>query len=267
MLYIAPSVLLAATDASLANPVFLWDNLVTSTGITADEEDADYPATNLANPQTFSMWKSGSTADQDIVFDVASTDPIDAIGIARHNFGSGQVVVKIYGITADMGAVFELLAELTPGDDSPLLAIFDEGYYVQIKVSLEPDTVEPQAAVAYIGTALIMPRGTPAGFVHLKDGLERETLSTLAENGDFLGDITVSERLVTTVEFRVLDGDWYRETMRPFVQSREPFFYAWSPSTLPNESGFAKFAGVPKGQVNQYTGEVDVSISVIGLAL
>ncbi len=268
MIYIAPSVVLDASLAgSLACPVFLWDNLVTAAGITADEEDSDYPATNLANPQTSSLWKATSTADQDIIFDVLSDEPIDSVGIARHNFGSGNVGVKIYGITAEPGAVFVLLADLTPGDDSPILSVVDEDYYIQIKISLEPDATIPQAAVVYIGTALIMPRSTPAGFVMLKDGLEREALTGIAENGDFLGDVITSETLTTSVDFKVLDGDWYRESMRPFVQSSVPFFFARAPLTMPTEAGFAKFNGVPKGQVNQFTGEVDVSIPITGLAL
>jgi hypothetical protein len=267
MFHIAPSILLMAFAGELDCPVFLWDNLVTIDGITADQEDADFPATNLSNPQTSSPWKSGSTAGQDIVFDVAPMQPIDGIGIARHNFGSGSVGVKIYGITAEPGAVFVLLADLAPGDDSPIFAIVEPDYYVQVKISLEPGTVEPQAAVIYIGSVLTMPRSTPAGFVLPKDGVERETLNGFAENGDFLGDIITSERLTTTIDFKLLEGDWYRATMRAFVQSSLPFFYAFSPVALPGETAFAKFNGVPKGQVNQFTGQVDVSIPITGLAL
>jgi len=267
MLYINPSIVLAGDLSSLSCPVFLWHNLVTVSGITADEEDADYPATNMANPQTSSSWKGETTGDQDIVFDVTPTDPINGVGIARHNLGSTHCGVKIYGITADVGASFELLAELSPGDDSPIFAIFDEGYYVQIKLSLEPDATIPEMAVVYIGTTLTMPRSTPPGFVLPKDALERDVLNGFAENGDFLGDIVTSELLKTSIDFKVLTGDWYRSNMRAFVQSSLPFFYCFSPATLPDETAFAKFNGVPKGQVSQFTGEVDVSIPIIALAL
>lgn len=267
MIYINPSIVIDATLGSLDCPVFLWDNLVTADGIAADEEDSDFPATNLANPQTSSLWRGTTTGSQDIIFDVDGDDPINAIGIARHNFGSGAIEAQIYGITADEGASFELLADLSPGDDSPILAIVDGSYYAQIKLSLTPDAVIPQAAVIYIGTALIMPRSTPAGFVLLKDALERDMLTGMAENGDFLGDIIVSQKLTTTIDFKLLDADWYVENMRPFVQSSVPFFYARSPNLMPDEMGFAKFGSVPKGQVNQFTGEVDVSIPITGLAL
>lgn len=268
MIYISPSIVLdAAAYASLANPVFLWNNLVTYSGITADEEDPLYPATNMANTQTSSVWKSGSTADQDIIFDLTITGPIDAFGIARHNFGRGSVLVNVYGKTAEPGADWVLVAELSPGDDTPILGLFDADYYVQMKISLEPDAIEPQAAVIYFGKALIMPRSTPVGFVPLPDALVRSTLTGIAENGDFLGDIILSERLNTTVDFRSLDGDWYRANMRPFVQAGIPFFYCWSPTYYPEEGGFAKFEGVPQGTVAQWRGEMDVSLRLVGLAL
>jgi hypothetical protein len=267
MIYISPSVVLASSIYDLANPVFLWNNLVTVAGIAADEEDADYPASNLANPQTSSLWKSGSTADQSIEFTVDSDAPIDSVGIARHNWGSGVVEVTILGITAEPGAVYTELANFTPGDDSPVLAVFDADFYIGIRIDLEPASVEPQAAVVYVGTLLTMPRSTPTGFVPLPDALDRDMLLGVAENGDFLGDVIVSERLSTNVEFRTLDGDWYRTNMRPFVQAAVPFFYCWSMTQRPEESGYAKFDGTPQGSVSQWTGEMDVSLKIIGLAL
>lgn len=267
MLYIAPSIILAASLGSLDCPVFLWDNLVPASGISADEENASYPASNLANPQTSSLWKATTTGDQDIVIDVISDEAINAIGLARHNFGSGEIGLGIYGKTAEPGADWVQLADLTPGDDAPIFAIVDGDYYTQIKLSLTPDATVPQAAVCYMGTALILPRSTPAGYVLLKDGLERDMLNGYAENGDFLGDVVISQKLATSIEIKLLDGDWYRAHMRPFVQSSAPFFYARSSATMPSEVGYCKFDGTPKGQVNQFTGEVDVSMSVKGLAL
>jgi hypothetical protein len=91
-------------------------------------------------------------------------------------------------------------------------------------------------------------------------------LNGFAENGDFLGDIVTSEA-EDLIDFKMLVGDWYRENMRAFVQSSLPFFYCYSPALLPDETAFAKFNSVPKGQVNQFTGEVDVSIPITALAL
>lgn len=268
MIYVSASIYASVADSTaLTMPVFLWDNLVTAGGIAADDEDPDYPGANLGNPQTSSLWKEGATTPTSITFTIDPDDPVNAIGIARHNFGSGAVGVQIYGITAEPGAVYVLLADLAPGDDSPILAVVDSDYYIGIRIDLTPVSTEPQAAVVYIGSLLIMPRSTPPGYVPLKDGLERETLNGLAENGDFLGDITVSERYATGVEFRLLEGDWYRANMRDFVQSAVPFFYAYNPLEDSTEAGFCKFSGVPKATVSQFTSQVDISLSIIGLAL
>ncbi len=268
MLYLSPALVLApAAYAGLANPVFCWRNVVDVASVAADSEDADYPAVNLANPQTSSVWKSETTDEQYITVAVASDEPVDYVGVARHNFGSGQIAVAVEVKTAEPGAAWEEVASLVPGDDSPLLIMLEAGFYIGVRLKLTPDEVPPQAAVLQVGKALIMPRSTPAGFVPLPDALERETLTGIAENGDFLGDIVTSERLSTTVSFQLLGGDWYRESMRPFVQAGAPFFYCWSPAQYPGEAGFAKFEAVPQGEVNQWRGEMDVTLKLIGLAL
>ncbi len=268
MIYISPALILSADAiASLANPVFAWRNVLTASAIAADEALDAYPVTNLANTQTSSVWKSGSTDAQELVLTINSDAPVDFVGIARHNFGTGSIALTLTGFTAEPGDEGAVLAELSPGTDAPLLILFEAGYYTELRLLLEPIDVAPQAAVLYAGKALIMPRSTPAGFVPLPDALEREQLTGIAENGDFLGDIIISERLTTDVTFQLLDGDWYRQNMRAFVQAGIPFFYCWSPANYPNESGFAKFDGVPRGQVNQWRGEMDVTLRLIGLAL
>lgn len=266
-IFIAPSIVLSADSSSLRWPAFLWTSLITAAGISADHADSNYPATNLANPATASLWKSGSTADQDIVFTVSPSAPIDSVGIARHNWGSGAVGVTILGKTADVGAVFETLLELSPGDDSPILAIFESGYYTQIKISLAPGSVAPQAAVISIGTLLRMTTGIPPGHMPLFDARDITLLTAQAENGDFLGDVITSQLLSTSVDFKLLDPDWYRTNMRAFMRSRDPFFFAWSPTSYPLECSYCKFNGSPKPTINQVSGQMDISLPLIGLAL
>jgi hypothetical protein len=249
-------------------PAFGWDNQVTTDTIAADHEDADYPASNLANPQTSSLWKSGSTADQYITITLTGDTETDYLGVARHNWGSGLVLITVEGITAEPGAVWEELdSERYLADDTPAMFLFEPGFYVGLRFKLEPDAVEPQAAVIYAGKSLRMPTGIPPGHTPLFDALDVETISTLSERGEFLGDIVVSQQLTSSVEFRLIDGDWYRANMRDFVRQRDPFFFAWSPLYHPDECAFAKFSGNPRPVINQATGEVDITLGLIGLAL
>ena len=48
--------------------------------LTTDEEDPDYPATNLANPSTNNRSESGSTADQYITVLFGEEIEVDYIG-------------------------------------------------------------------------------------------------------------------------------------------------------------------------------------------
>lgn len=267
-IYLAPSLVLSPEEsASLRWPAFLWNNVLTIGGIEADSEEVSFPASNLANPQTTSIWKAATTAEQYLTFTLSGEGLVDSVGIARHNFGSAQIAVTIEGITADLGADWEVLAELVPGDDSPILAIFAAGFYVGLRLKLEPEDIAPQAAVVYVGRLLRMPRGIPPGHVPLFDARDVSMLTGVAENGDMLGDVITSEHLGSSVDFRLLNGDWYRANMRPFVEAREPFFFAWAPALYPHECSFAKFDGNPKPTISQVTGEMDISLQIIGLAL
>ncbi len=265
MIYVSPSIVLdPASAASLQYPFILWDNRITA--IAADE-NALYPASNLLNPQTSSYWKSDSTDDQDIIVDLDIDGAIDSFGIEGHNFGSGQIGISVYGITAEPGADWELLAELAPGNDKPIIGIVDAGYFVQLKFSLAPDAIVPQAAVLYVGTGLRLAKGIVPGFVPPADALQTELLSNDADNGAFLGDIIISQRRSTGLTLRPLSRDYYIANLRDFLQARAPFFFHWSPSIAPLEAAYAKFNGDPRAVMNQANLRYDVSWQMTAVAL
>lgn len=269
ILFSSALVLSRATAIVPDLPVILYDNLVTASNIAADEEDADYPVTNLANPQTSSFWKSGSTDDQYITITLDGSIETDCIGVARHNWGSGLVIVSVEAITAEDDAVWtEVVSERTLGDDTPAMFVFEAGFYVGLRFKLQPDTVEPQAAILYAGKSLTVIRSVPIGFKPLKYARSREVQSPDAMNGDFLGEIVISQTLGAPFDVRLMDGAWYWANMQPFVDvSINPFFLAWRPDTWPTDVVFAKATAVPQPTISQYTGEVDISMSLKGLAL
>jgi hypothetical protein len=263
MIYVSPSIVLSpALLAPLRNPSFLWRNAITS--VVADHEDIDYPAVNLLAPQTYSMWKSDTLGQQSLVASISSETAINAIGIAKHNFAGH--VLTIRGITADDGAEWQTLAEMSPGDERAILAVFEPGYYEELEIEIDGE-VMPEAAVLYAGTLLVVPRGVPQSHMLAKDALQRDTLVGVAENGDFLGDVITSERFGFQVDLTALDGDWYRQNMRPFVQSGRPFFYAQSPALMSGEAVFGKLEQVPQGKVSYWGGQMDVSLQIVGLAV
>jgi hypothetical protein len=44
--------------------------------------------------------------------------------------------------------------------------------------------------------------------------------------------------------------------------ANEPFFFAWSPLTYPDEVGYAWVTNDPQPQINEPTGEIDISLQL-----
>lgn len=265
---LSPNLVIGRADDYVDDlPVILWQNLVDTSNLVADHEDTDYPATNLANPRTAELWKSGSTSDGSLTVTLSGEIETDSVGIARHNFGSGEVTVTIYG-TLSGGSPAIVAGPTLLGDDTPALWVFEPDYYTEIEVLLEPGSVQPQAGVLYVGPSLTVMRNVPPGYRPIKHARERDKLIGSSSNGEYIGAIILSERLATTFDLRLLDGDWYWENMQDFVDaSTEPFFLAQFPDSDPTDCAFCWALNDPQPTISQITGEVDISFQLGGLGL
>ena len=81
-----------------------YDNLITISNVAATSEQTSYPATNLANPQTKSLWKSNDAVSVQYVTVTLGGADVDYVGIAGHNFGSTGCSVIIEGQDAEGGS-------------------------------------------------------------------------------------------------------------------------------------------------------------------
>lgn len=258
--------LVGTSDAD--KPVFCGGSLVTSSNIAATYEDADYPARNAANPSTVQLWKSTATGTQYLTATFGAGQTISYLGLARHNFGTiGATITVQYD--PGTGSWATLAGPQIPGDDAPLLFVFNETVATAVRIKIESATDNPQAAVMAAGLALRMVKGLQPGHTPFPFGKTRELVNGAAQNGDYLGDIQIRSRQQMTVNFKALDADWYRNTMADFVEdSRTPFFFAWRPGSYPTECGYAWCTADPQ-PVFAYTRPdlLDISLAMEGLAL
>jgi len=241
---ISPSLVLSdLVEGNPDAPLLGWHNLVTVDGIAADEQDASYPATNLANPSTALRWQAQTTGDQYITFTVSAGAPIDYLGIARHNLGSGQVTVSVeIPHEVNEGEWREVVAEFIPANDQPLVLPFEAVTTSVIRLRLQPDLAIPRMAVVYVGALLRLPRGLQPGLVPPTWAANDEVVAAQSEAGDYLGAITLQRSLSFSVSVQYLNYDWWRANMPSFIEharSRKPFFFAWLPATYPDEVGYA----------------------------
>lgn len=266
-LIISPSpVLSAPPQFDRALPIIGWDNQITVEGTAADSEALNYPASNVANPSTNLLWKSESTDTQYLTFALNEERPSDYIGIARHNLGSGGVVVSIEIQPYDGEEWVELVEGFVVPDDAPILVRFLENVASGMRIKMVPLATPPEIAVVYIGNLMVVPMDIPAGHTPLIDGRVTRTTAGNSEAGDYLGSIVLSQKLASSVSFQYLDEDWYREVMRPFVRRGRGTAFFWSgfPESRPREAGFAWLTSDPRPNFigNEW---VDISFEMGGI--
>lgn len=259
------------------NPIIGYQTLVTSNNVMATTSQADWPASNLANVSTYLKWRaeSGSPLLDEYLTVVPDTaDDIDYIGIAGHNFGSGQMPVSVEVLDESTSPAMwvEVISELLLADDGPVLFRFDKDVYPSVRVRIQPsllaEQVTPFAAVLYVGELLILQRRIYVGHTPVTYGRELSVANHRSIAGAFLGRIVLSETVRTSIEVKNLTPSWYRANFEPFLlAAREiPFFFGWRPGTYPREIGFAWLTGDPQPQNQLANGMMSISFDVEGIA-
>ena len=274
MIVVSRALALTLTTSRDANkPIIGYRNFASS--VVAESALESYPASNLLNPATdpTQRWRSDSSDDQTLEFAVDELSAVDYIGIARHNFGSGQIVVSVeIPDTENEGETIEIVPEFMPGDDAPILIRFPETYSGVFILRLQPQgDTKPWAAVVYVGKLLALERGFYVGHTPLPYARSVEVANGRTQRGDFLGQIVTSASLSTPINVQNLTPTFYRSEIEPFIAAVRskagvaPFFFAWRPQKYPNEIGYAWLTDDPKPSNQRANGMMQVSINLEGL--
>jgi len=266
-LIISPNLVLTPpTRLDLSMPIIGWRNQVTMEGVEADYQDDANPIENLTNPATNLFWRSTSLEPQYVTFFVDESDPVDYIGIARHNLAASGAILSVEVQLFDDGEWLELIEGFVIRDDSPIIIRFFENYAGSVRLKIVPFSAPPQIAVVYIGRLTVMPMGITAPHTPLIDGRDTRVTTGISEAGEYLGTITLSQKLSTSVLFRFLTGEWYRHNMRPFVRQGRgtPFFFSGFPEQHPREAGYAWLTSDPRPSFRD-AGWVDITLDIGGI--
>lgn len=267
MIVISSSLVLSGTGEGLDHPSFLWQSIVTPTNIAADHEDAAWPAVNLANPATHLFWLSDDDAEQYLTVTIGSADPIDAVGIAGHNFGTAEIAVSVEADDGD--GYVEVVEPFMPGDDAPLLFRFTSASFSSIRVKLAAGSANPRAAVMMVGKLLVSPMSIAAPYTPINMGRVVEAIDGISISGDFLGAVITGEHRAGTIPIQFIDGDWYRENMDAFIAyatRRGAFFFGWQPQSNPTEVGYLRVSSDPVVSIHHDQELFSIALSVIGTA-
>jgi hypothetical protein len=240
-----------------------WINYANAGNVTATSAAAGFPITNLANPSTAFLWQAGSTAQQDI--DISFSQEVDYIGFARHNLElSAEIRIQV-----KVGSSYITIVDwrLVPITQAPLF-IFNRATPDGLRLSIRNNSVAPRIAVLYAGLSTILQRDIYVGHTPITYGRGVETVGGYSESGQYLGEIVRRESRTTQVALKNLTPLWYRETLDPFFaqRPRRPAFWAWRPSTYPQETAFAWLNGSPRPVNARSNGMMSVTFDLEGIA-
>lgn len=246
-LVLGPDGIQPLTHARIGIQTFaIADNLVP---VDSTPGAAGFPLSALSNALTYESWKSSlvSPALSVVVFDRTlspETPDWDYFGIAAHNLGSIQCVVRLFSGPTVAGLV--LIEEFIPGDDAPIMALVSARSDRFGGIQLAPVVgTTPIMSVVYMGKALAVERPIYGG--HSPIDLSRVTVTrpTVSETGQFIGRTKIRKGKKSSFDWTHLGAQWYRDNFDPFVElARDrPFFIAWRPSLFPDEVAYAWTTG------------------------
>lgn len=227
-------------ETSLNRPIICHHNLIDVDNIAATSSHADFPVVNLANPATNLYWKANATTAQDITITLTDNEHlVDYIAIARHNLYSCGATITITGDAG--GGSAELVEEFSPTSDDPIIITFDPNTYIELVIEISAADVAAQIAVVYCGEMLRVERNMYVGYAPMTLNTDTDAVSGFSESGNFLGRIIVNESRTGQMTINNLTPAWVRSDLKPFLADAKsrPFFFAWRPSSYPEEVVFA----------------------------
>jgi len=211
------------------------DNIARTGTVDASSEAAGFPAIAAANPLTYEFWKPTSVPAWWRV-DAGVSVTVDYVGIASHNLATAGSSVTVQ--RSDDNDTWVDVVTTTPTDNSPIMFLFDgvSARYWRVVVTGNNPTI----SVINIGKVLEMQRACFAGISPIEFTRSTTIRPNVSEGGQWLGRSVIREGSATSVSFRHLTYDWYRDNFDPFVEQARsyPFFFAWRPDAYQRSVGY-----------------------------
>jgi hypothetical protein len=272
--YTGSPYVMSETTLTSDHPIIGWQNIVTASNVASvSGSAANYPVSNVANPATFLKWKAGTAGTAQIIVTTGTSNPIDYVAIAGHNFAAGVDSIQLFydSLNSPNDAHFLMQAN-PPFTGSAIILRFTPISVARIYVTFieanSPAVITPEVSVLYCGKLLVLQRRLYANHVPINEGRTWKTTNGQSESGQFLGRIVTTEYRQSKVPLSLLDPTWYRANFDPFLAQADehPFFWAWRPNTYPDEVGYAWLANQPAPAPAPPSNLIALELDVTGIA-
>lgn len=223
------------------SPQILWDSVLTRATITANHEDADGPAVNVAYQATNRAWIYDHVDDAVLTITLSSAEMCNIVGFAAHTMIGLDVKVQYWTGAAWVNAT----SFVTPADNTPFMVRFGAQTATIWRVIVVGGAFH--LGVVYLGAALsvpgvVQPPHTPLQLcetVEVGDGAQSISGQFLgADIAVYGGDATVSFE-VQLPSFVLSDFAAFRS----WFNRAGCFFIACAPDAWPDDMGYCRRSG------------------------
>lgn len=270
MIILSPSLVLPSpgADYDLNSPLIGYDNQLTAATIAAGTAAANYPASNLANPNTASKWLANDTTTQYVTWTPAAPYTADYLAIAKHNLFTVGATVSVEVDTTGGGTWVQVTTPQVLPDNGPTLFRFQPQLVYAVRLKLTGNSSPAQISVMYVGKLVVCPRHLYVGFSPLSLSRQATVTNGRSESGNFLGRIVTGEVITGAIALTHLTAAWYRTYLDPFIKvSREtPFFFVWRPADYPLEMSYCWMTNSPVPANAMSNGMMSINLQVGGIS-
>lgn len=245
MIYISNALYLANLEAQGTKPVIGWHSIVTRDTIAATSQLTDRPVENLWTPDTSMCWEGLSTGTMYITIDNPTAEPVNYIGIAKHNFGSGEVAYTLQESTDEFSWT-DVFAEKVVTTDRAIIHHFDATDSPYFRLKMVATAEAPIIAHLKLGSLLILERPMYVGHSPATLSPKAKRIANGSESGQYLGQVVTRRWYQSECKQENCDPSWVRSNLVEFINhvqvgrnddgtAQGTFFFAWRPADYPDE--------------------------------
>jgi hypothetical protein len=157
--------------------------------------------------------------------------------------------------------------EQLAADDTPMMWRFAPGTFVALRLTMDPTSVFPEIAVAYAGELLELERRIYVGHRVLKYNRKTNVVTGFSDDATFLGRIVLGKVTESSLSLQNITASFYRTDIDPWLSDavQRPFFFAWRPTSYPEEVGFCWLTGDATMSNQRANGMVQATANLRGI--
>lgn len=234
-----------------------YNNLVKSGTITVTSEATGFEKENLQSWKTSSWWQALTAGTVYVTIDMGSAVNVDSWGVVGHDLADNSGTIKPQYSNDNFATdTNDLDTVQTPTGRETIFRKVTNRNYRYFRFEISSTGAASFIANLFLGVALALPKGMPAGFSPANLNRDRNIMNNISEGGQFLGRTIRYNGSKIMIDQRVVTRAWVDANWTALADHIElyPFYFAWDTTNFAGEAAYCmvKTIAYPKYSDNVY---------------